>query len=139
MSELYYKYIQLKSQERYEETKTPYCKQCDKLNPETVLAGKNKNMLVCAECGFPISYRLTKKLVQPKELLDFLETLPRYRKEGDKFIFEDGAIIEPQKSIYAMRGWSRQQEPLWEYYCTKCNKPRTGCIHFISIEEDRRE
>jgi hypothetical protein len=136
MSELYYKYIQLKSQEHYEETKTPYCKQCDKLNPETVLAGKNKNMLVCAECGFPISYKLTKKLVQPKELLDFLETLPRYRKEGEKYIFEDGAVIEPQDAGKGRWGW--EEVNYRELYCTKCNKPRTGCIHFVSIEENRR-
>jgi len=139
MSDPYFRYIQLKSQEHYEETKTPYCAGCDKINPSTtVFHGKLKDIIVCAECGMSISYKVTKKLIRPKELIDFIQGLPSYRKEGDRYVFSDGAVVEPRTQGFAMWGWSTTEriEGIHELYCTKCEKWRhQGCLHFVSLEE----
>jgi hypothetical protein len=137
-SDIYFKYIQLKKDgEKYEVTKTPYCEWCNTLNPEIILGGKNKNIELCAKCNMPISHKVTKKLIRSKELLDFIETLPKYRKDGDNFVFTDGAVIESRGAGKGRWGW--EEVNYRELYCTKCGKARTGCIHFIAIEEGRSE
>jgi hypothetical protein len=137
MSDIYFKYLELKKGEYYETTEVPYCAGCDKINPRVaIFHGKLKDITVCAECGMPISYKITKKLVRPPELIDFVNSLPKYRKDGDNFIFTDGAVVERREA--GKDRWGYEDVTYYDYYCTKCNKKRgQGCIHFISIEEGR--
>jgi hypothetical protein len=135
-SDIYFKYLQLKKDgEKYEVISTPYCERCDTVNPDIILGGKNKNIELCAKCKMPISYKITKKLIRSKELLDFINSLPKYKKEGDRFTFEDGIVVELRE--VGKGRWGYEDVTYQEYYCTKCNKWSYGCIHFIAIEEGR--